>query len=91
MRTAEQFVEAIDDNHYDLGSTPPTALSMDCKSQFVLDYMQLLCLRVTQKMIKCWYKKYLFALNNSASLWHIRGSKCLRKFSIECRAKFQRL
>lgn len=31
---------------------------------------------------------YLFAVNNSASLCHIRGSDCLRKFSLECGAKF---
>lgn len=43
----------VDDNHH-LGPTPLTTLSINCVSDFVLDYMHLLCLGVTRKMIKCW-------------------------------------
>ena len=53
LHTSESFVEMVDDNHH-LGSTPLITLSMDCISDFVLDYMHLLCLGVTRKMLKCW-------------------------------------
>ena len=53
LRTNAQFLVMSDDGHH-LGPTPLTDLKINFIDDFVLDYMHLLCLGVTRKLLKTW-------------------------------------
>jgi hypothetical protein len=55
LRTDASFRSQTDSNHHS-GETPLLRLNVGLVSQFVLDYMHLVCLGVTKKIITLWYE-----------------------------------
>ena len=53
LHTDVQFDEMTDGDHH-IGSPPFGGLSIGMVSQFPLDYMHLVCLSVTQRLILLW-------------------------------------
>lgn len=54
-RTDQSFRNMLDENHH-LGETPLSQLSLGMVSNFPLDYMHLVCLGVTRRLVKLWLK-----------------------------------
>ena len=54
-RTDESFEELLDENHH-RGHSKLSTLSLGMVTQFVLDYIYVVCLGVTRKMHKFWIK-----------------------------------
>ena len=53
LRTDAQFDEMSDEDHH-LGASPLSRLSIGMVSQFPLDYMHLVCLGVTRRLLLLW-------------------------------------
>ena len=53
LRTDIQFDEMSDEDHH-LGASPLSRLSIGMVSQFPLDYMHLVCLGVTRRLLLLW-------------------------------------
>ena len=53
LRTDAQFDEMTDEDHH-IGSPPFGGFSFGMVSQFPLDYMHLVCLGVTHRLILLW-------------------------------------
>lgn len=54
-RTDDSFAELRDENHH-RGHSILTTLRLGMVTQFVLDYMHVVCLGVTRKMLNFWTK-----------------------------------
>ena len=53
LRTNDQFLNLTDDGYHN-GPTPLSTLSITFVCDFVLDYMHLICLGVTRRLLKSW-------------------------------------
>ena len=67
LRTDIMFDEMSDEEHH-LGASPLSAAGVGLVSQFVLDYMHLVCLGVVKKLILMWMKGPLSCRLGSANI-----------------------
>ena len=96
LRTDEKFIQATDSEHHNEGVVSPfTALNIGMISQFPLDYMHLVLLGVTRKMMILWTKgdtsKSLASTFRLPKQLVISMSKRLENFSHSCPSEFKRL
>ncbi|KAL2083702.1 hypothetical protein ACEWY4_021475 [Coilia grayii] len=55
LRTDDQFLNKEDEDHHK-GNSPLTQINVAMVTMFILDYMHLVCLGVTRKLIRFWMK-----------------------------------
>ena len=56
LRTDESFKAKLQSDHHKDGESPLTDINIGMVSQFVLDYMHLVCLGVVRKLIRLWMR-----------------------------------
>lgn len=87
LRTNETFRTALDQN-YHLKKSSLERLNIDLVQQFVLDYLHLVCLGVTKKLIHMWMSGDFAARLQSSDINSI--SEKLLSISLSQPAEFQR-
>jgi len=83
LRTDQDFKDMTQEEHH-LGTSPLAGLSAGLVSHFVLDYMHLVCLGVTRRLITTWIKGPLSTRLPTRSVIHISERLLRLRSAIPC-------
>lgn len=90
IRSNEEYLRCIDEDHHKDGRSPLSMLPMDMVSQIPFEYMHLVCLGVMKKLLSAWISgKYSRLSKLSARSISIISQK-LQNLKTYCPAEFAR-
>ncbi|CAN7948609.1 unnamed protein product, partial [Ixodes hexagonus] len=72
LRTDESFADQAQEDHH-RGVPPLVSIGVPMVTKFVLDYMHLVCLGVTRRLIRCWLRGLLTVRLPSAVVGRLSG------------------